>query len=137
MHAKIENGVIVEYPIINLLQYIPNSSLPVDLTNDNALPEGYVYVNFSPLPEYDNKTQRIIQTLPIFVENKWVMNYEVVNLTQEEIDALLNQQQQYVKEQKFQAYKQESDPLFFKAQRGESTMEEWLAKVNEIKERYK
>ena len=28
------------------------------------------------------------------------------------------------------------DPLFFKAQRGEATMEEWIAKVNEIKARY-
>lgn len=34
------------------------------------------------------------------------------------------------------AYQKESDPLFFKAQRGEATMEEWLAKVEEIKARY-
>lgn len=34
------------------------------------------------------------------------------------------------------AYQFESDPIFFKAQRGEATMEEWLAKVAEIKARY-
>jgi hypothetical protein len=34
------------------------------------------------------------------------------------------------------AYTQESDPLFFMAQRGEATMEEWEAKVAEIKARY-
>ena len=34
------------------------------------------------------------------------------------------------------AYTAESDPLFFKAQRGEATMEEWQAKVAEIKERF-
>lgn len=34
------------------------------------------------------------------------------------------------------AYKEESDPLFFKAQRGEATTEEWLAKVQEIRNRY-
>ena len=34
------------------------------------------------------------------------------------------------------AYAQESDPLFFKAQRGEATMEEWQAKVDEIRGRY-
>ena len=33
-------------------------------------------------------------------------------------------------------YARESDPLFFKAQRGEATMEEWLAKVEEIKVRF-
>ena len=35
-----------------------------------------------------------------------------------------------------EAYKAESDPLFFKAQRGEATMDEWLALVAEIKTRY-
>jgi hypothetical protein len=34
------------------------------------------------------------------------------------------------------AYISEADPLFFKAQRGEATMEEWQAKVAEIKARY-
>ena len=34
------------------------------------------------------------------------------------------------------AYITEADPLFFKAQRGEATMEEWQAKVAEIKARY-
>lgn len=33
-------------------------------------------------------------------------------------------------------YKIEADGIFFKAQRGDATMEEWLAKVAEIKERY-
>jgi hypothetical protein len=34
------------------------------------------------------------------------------------------------------AYKAESDPVFFKAQRGEATMDEWLVLVSEIKTRY-
>ena len=34
------------------------------------------------------------------------------------------------------AYISEADPLFFKAQRGEATMEEWQAKVAEIKTRF-
>jgi hypothetical protein len=34
------------------------------------------------------------------------------------------------------AYMAESDPLFFKAQRGEATMDEWQAKVVEIKTRF-
>jgi len=34
------------------------------------------------------------------------------------------------------AYTAEADPLFFKAQRGESTIEEWQAKVAEIRNRY-
>lgn len=34
------------------------------------------------------------------------------------------------------AYVTEADPLFFMAQRGEATAEEWLAKVAEIKGRH-
>jgi len=34
------------------------------------------------------------------------------------------------------AYAAEADPLFFKAQRGEATVKEWEAKVEEIRQRY-
>ncbi len=35
-----------------------------------------------------------------------------------------------------EAYVAEADPLFFKAQRGEATIEEWHSKVAEIKARF-
>lgn len=35
-----------------------------------------------------------------------------------------------------QAYRDESDPLFFKSQRGEATRQEWIDKVTEIKTRW-
>lgn len=34
------------------------------------------------------------------------------------------------------AYQREADPLFHKWQRGEATQEQWLAKTEEIKQRY-
>jgi hypothetical protein len=34
------------------------------------------------------------------------------------------------------AYQQEADPIFFMAQRKEATMDEWTAKIAEIKARY-
>lgn len=34
------------------------------------------------------------------------------------------------------AYAAEADPLFFKAQRGEATEQEWLDKIAEIKQRF-
>ena len=34
------------------------------------------------------------------------------------------------------AYTSEADPLFFKAQRGEATIEEWETKVADIRNRY-
>jgi hypothetical protein len=40
------------------------------------------------------------------------------------------------KEKRASAYRSEADPLFFKAQRGEATTDEWTAKVAEIKARF-
>ena len=34
------------------------------------------------------------------------------------------------------AYRHEADPVFFKAQRGEASVEEWQAKVDEIRDRF-
>jgi hypothetical protein len=44
--------------------------------------------------------------------------------------------QQEQEAQRSAAYTKEADPLFFKAQRGEATVEEWQAKVAEIKARF-
>jgi hypothetical protein len=41
-----------------------------------------------------------------------------------------------MKRQRATAYAAESDPLFFKAQRGEGTLQEWQSKVEEIKARF-
>jgi hypothetical protein len=41
-----------------------------------------------------------------------------------------------IADNRIEAYKLESDPLFFKAQRGEATMQEWQEKVAEIKARF-
>jgi len=40
------------------------------------------------------------------------------------------------KENRLLAYEAESDPLFFKSQLGEATVEEWKAKREEIKQRF-
>lgn len=37
---------------------------------------------------------------------------------------------------RIKAYREESDPLFFKAQRGEIELQEWTDKVQEIKQRF-
>ena len=50
---------------------------------------------------------------------------QAVPLTQEQINL-----------QRQQAYRVESDPIFFKEQRGEVPTGTWLAKVDEIKARY-
>jgi hypothetical protein len=61
--------------------------------------------------------------------------------TQAELDALWEStkttlQTEQAQRQRATAYVAESDPLFFKAQRGEATMQEWQSKVAEIKAKY-
>jgi len=51
----------------------------------------------------------------------------------DELPELLRQR---VQNSRAAAYATEADPLFFKAQRGEATMDEWNAKVAEIRARY-
>jgi hypothetical protein len=67
-----------------------------------------------------------------------------VALTAEEIaereayerDVLPGELRKAVERNRAAAYAVEADPLFFKAQRGEATTDEWTAKVAEIKARF-
>jgi hypothetical protein len=59
-----------------------------------------------------------------WVDDEWV-SAPVVVPTKEEQEA-----------NRKAAYTAEADPLFFMSQRGEATVEEWQAKVAEIKARY-
>lgn len=64
-----------------------------------------------------------------------------VQLDQAKVDAaavIVAQEQalESARQSRAAAYAAEADPLFFKAQRGEATTEEWSAKVEEIRARY-
>lgn len=83
---------------------------------------------------YDAATEKLVAVAP-YVEDGQVFTIQVEPKTQEELDADIANADAALKAARAEAYRTESDPLFFKAQRGEATMEEWLAKVDEIKAR--
>lgn len=61
--------------------------------------------------------------------------------TMEEIESemrrlIANEPLKIARESREVAYKKESDPLYFKVQRGEVEEQEWLNKVSEIRDRY-
>lgn len=85
MHARIENGQVVEYPILNLSQRLPNSSLPSDLSNDAGLPDGFVYVAPSAPPQYNPSTHKVIPGQPVRSGAKWVSGWTVQPLSPQEI----------------------------------------------------
>lgn len=86
MHARIQDGQVVEYPIINLYQRLPEVSLPFDLTDDDALPQGFVYVRSIPAPEFDPMTHRLQATAPVQVDGLWQAGYIAVPLNAQELE---------------------------------------------------
>lgn len=136
MHARLENGAVVEYPIHDLRLRLPEVSLPVDMTNDATLPEGFVYAHPVPVPSYNPLTQRVVESSPALLDGRWMRQYAVIDLSAQELEQAQQANSEIVKTQRRQAYQTESDPLFFKWQRAEATKEDWLAKVQEIKTRF-
>lgn len=84
---------------------------------------------------YDANTQKLVQTEVIY-DDKVEVRFVATTMTPDEINTYKQNKNSASEQLRASAYKKESDPLFFKAQRGESTIEEWLAKVAEIKSRF-
>lgn len=87
MHARLDSNLQVEeYPIQDLRARLPDVSLPVDLTNDSVLPEGFVYVNPVAIPSYDSTTHRVVEVTPELIDGKWFVAYDLVPLTTSELE---------------------------------------------------
>lgn len=72
----------------------------------------------------------------VFIANTYSYVDGVWSIYDEEIyNETVNQYNSQQKELRLKAYEQESDPIFFKWQRGEATQQEWLDKIAEIKAR--
>jgi len=84
---------------------------------------------------YNQATEKLVSVAP-YIEDNQVFTIQVEPKTQEEIDAEASAIEATQKAARARAYVIESDPLFFKSQRGEATHQEWLDKVSEIKNRY-
>ena len=84
MYARIEDGALVEWPIVNLRQRLPQVSFAEVINNDN-LPEGFVYVPNAVVPTYDTYTHSIVLGNPALVDGLWIQEYTVVPLSEEEL----------------------------------------------------
>ena len=83
MFAKIKNNAVVEWPITSLYPIFPHTSFPSPLTDD-ALPEGYVSVGFFAPPEAQAH-QKVVSSLPVQIEGRWVQGWDVVALSPAEL----------------------------------------------------
>jgi hypothetical protein len=135
MYAIVENDKIIEWPIYSVHQRFPNISFP-DVITQKSLPENVVIVFVDKEPEYDTATHKIKISEPQFISGNWTQTYQVIELSNQELIEQKAFADKIVETKRTQAYRNESDPLFFKSQRGEATHQEWLDKVAEIKARY-
>jgi len=139
LFVKAINNVIAAYPYTqtDLIRDNPSTSFPVGGISTADLAEWNVFpVHFSNPPAFDHLTERLVELAPLYDGASWVQQWAVEQKSQIEIDAEAAQQAEQQAEARRQAYIAESDPVFFKWQRGEATQQEWLDKVAEIKTRY-
>jgi len=87
MYAIVVDGVVTEYPILNLNSRFPQTSFPAPMV-DTALPEGVVRVLPSPTPAYDPSTHRVQEGAPELVKGQWYATYVVTPLGADELAAI-------------------------------------------------
>jgi hypothetical protein len=130
--ARVQDSTVLE--IADHQTLFPATSFPLQ-----GIPESFMQENsllhlnlFRP---HDPRTQKLVPAEPV-VEDNQVFTVQVVDKSPEELAEYQATQNLEMKAARAAAYRQEADPLFFKAQRGEATTEQWLAKVAEIKAQY-
>lgn len=157
MYILVKDGNIEKYPysVGQLKQDNPNVSFPYTIT-DALLEEFGVYpVVTAEYPQVDH-TKTVTEGVPVRQRTRhedgtwkaddestpvdeaweWVQVWEVSDATAEEIAERKAELNAQAEANRAEAYRNESDPLFFKSQRGEATNQEWLDKVAEIKARF-
>jgi hypothetical protein len=131
MYALLNSeGQIQTYPysVSQLRADNTGTSFPDQMPDERLADWNVVPVEPTPQPNV-TYAQDVTEGQPVNEAGSWKQAWIVTDKSPEDIDAIR-------KQLRAQAYREESDPLFFKAQRGEATMDEWQAKVAEIRARY-
>ena len=137
-YVKTQGGqTTYPYSIGQLRNDNPNVSFPKSVPDATLAAYGVYSVTVLDAPAYDVNKQRIEQDAqPTESNGQWELRWSVIDFTAEELAAKAAAAKAAQEAKRQAAYTSESDPIFFMAQRGEATVEEWTAKVAEIKARY-
>lgn len=130
MYIKIKNNNIEQYPYSEgqLKFDNPQVSFPEVIPADTLAEYGVYEVIKTEKPSVTYK-QNLSEGNPVNDNGVWKQVWNVTDKSVDEVNAIHDSNRK-------EAYREESDPLFFKWQRGEATQQEWLDKVNEIKQRW-
>jgi len=139
MYVLASNQIVEKFPysINDLKNDNPGTSFPKNPTATTLAQFG-VFPVLSTGAQYDSTTQIATQDGCAYnaERQRWETTWTVRDKTIDELGEDEARRLANIEAQRSQAYRNESDPLFFKSQRGEATHQEWLDKVAEIKERY-
>ena len=157
MYIKLNNGEVEKYPYSygQLNADNPQTSFPTDMPDENLATWDVYPVKATQKPSVDH-TQNVTEGMPVRQKTRnsdgtfkaddpetpqneaweWVQVWETTPASTDEIAEREAKQIAQIEKERANAYRNESDPLFFKWQRGESTEQEWLDKIAEIKTRY-
>lgn len=137
MHVLAPNNQVKTYPysVNQLRKDNPQVSFPANPSAE-LLASYDVFFVVSTSAVYDEATQVATENGCAFTGSQWQTAWTVRDKTAEELQAEADARAAKIEAQRAEAYRTESDPLFFKSQRGEATEQQWLDKVAEIKARY-
>jgi hypothetical protein len=133
IYAYVENNQIVQGP-----QSLPNSWNNISGL-DKASSEELLALGWLPctLVEVPVGPNQVLDGSTFQVFSDRVVETQLVrDMTVQEIEDRTAQYNDQQKKNRSLAYECESDPIFFKWQRGEASQEEWLAEISSIKNRY-
>jgi hypothetical protein len=139
MYALLNSeGQIETYPysISQLQADNPGTSFPSPMPDERLADWNVVIVVPVEAPPYDSITQNLTELTPEKIDDVWTQVWQVTDATPEEVAARTAEYNENQKQQRLYAYERESDPIFFKWQRGEGTQQEWLDAVELVKQQY-
>jgi hypothetical protein len=137
MFALVVDGNIKKYPysIGMLRRDNPNTSFPKSPSDAFLRSWGVERVEIVDRPDVGvDKTA--VEGAPVRSGDKWIQSWSMVFASAEEIAARKDRLNAQADQARLNAYASESDPVFFKWQRGEATQEEWLSAIAAIKARF-
>lgn len=90
MYAKITNGQVDQFPytVGQLRRDNPNTSFPKNISDEMLAKFNVLKVNSVPVPDIDERTQRVEQSnQPHQEAGQWFFGWTVINKTQAELNA--------------------------------------------------
>ena len=135
MYVLIQGGIARSYSVTDLRRDNPQISFPKAPGEALLAAWGMTPLTRTEQPDVGHM-QNLTEGAPVQEGGEWVQTWVITDAAPEEIEQRAAQQTEQVSQQRREAYVAEADPLFFKAQRGEVALSDWLAKVGEIKPRF-